>query len=110
MAKKAKFEGFIDARLTKDDKKHIKANLPDGDKLSSLFEQWLGRGYKVSLSVDRSSDCFVASLYGQFTTSDNPGYCLTCRHTDMVVAIAGLHHLDSVVFEDGWPTNSDYDW
>ena len=110
MADKAKFEGFIDANLTKEDKHAIKANLPDAEAIVAQLSRWTDKGYKFSISFDRNNDCHTASLYGQWKNSNHAGYCLTCRHTDVHVAIAGLIHIASFIFAGDWPTADNTDW
>lgn len=112
---KAEWTGFINVYLTATEKKKIKTNpLPDM-ALVEFMNNVTETGYKLSITYAEKGGFHTATLYGQWQGMANAGYAMSCRHSDMVIALTALEHCYETAGENGswaerFTTAGDNDW
>lgn len=87
---KAKWAGFVNVRLTEQEKKEIKGNLlKEEDGLEFLMNAATA-GYKCSISYSIPEDVYTVSLTGQYQEKPNAGITMSIRHVELMVALTAL--------------------
>lgn len=89
-SKPFEFRGFVNVRLSDQDKQAIGAiDQPLGDLMETLGALILS-GYKLSISYDRYSSAVQISLTCTDPQSGNYGYAISARHPDLALALVTL--------------------
>jgi hypothetical protein len=87
---KAKWQGFVNVRLTKEEKKAIKGRLLlEGTGFEFLMNAATA-GYKCSISYSIPEDTYTVSLTGQYHQKPNAGITMSIRHRDLITALTAL--------------------
>lgn len=87
---KAKWRGFINARLNAQEKAAVKEMDLDGDTIAQFCADVAAAGYKVGLSYSIPEDVYTVSLTGQYVAKANAGMTLSMRHRDFATAMAAI--------------------
>lgn len=91
MWEKAKWQGFVNVRLGKEEKKAIKGSLlQEVDALQFLVDAATD-GYKCSISYSIPEDVFTVSMTGQYEGKPNAGVTMSMRHVDFITAVSALY-------------------
>lgn len=112
---KATWKGFVNLRLSKEEKAAIKgALLREADGLEFLMNAATA-GYKCSISYSIPEDVYTLSLTGQYQQKSNAGITMSLRHREMMIALSGLAWLlreDGLSSEwsDRFTVSGDDDW
>lgn len=88
--KKAKFAGFVNVYLSKEDKDAIRENLLPDLSIVEFIQQANELDYKFSSSQSADGKTYTCTLYGALTSNPNAGLAMSLRHSDFVVAISAL--------------------
>lgn len=88
---KAKWKGFVNVKLSQEEKKHIKANLLGEVAGYEFLMNVATAGYKCSISYSIPEDVFTASLTGRYQETPNGGITMSVRHRDLITALTALH-------------------
>lgn len=91
--KKAKWQGFINVYLSKEDKKQIKSNLLSDRDIIEFIVRAAELDYKFSVTQSADGKTYTVTLYGMLTTNVNGGYALSARHADLVTAITAVNYI-----------------
>jgi hypothetical protein len=112
----AGWNGFINYSLGKTDKEKIKMSMDTPDELLAELQKHVEGGLNLKVSWDDYSDCVSAMFIGSEKAGGDAGWGVSCRHTDVYVALAGLLYMRrTFTGEDGaWlkpsEIGSEYDW
>lgn len=103
------WKGFVNFSLGNTDKKNVKKR---ADSLSALLYELydvLEEGYEVKLSYDDKSSCASVMVIGKQCPEFNRGWAMSCRHSDLGIAIAGVLYQHSDLSGDSheWPKPTD---
>ena len=90
---KAKWEGFVNVKLSKEEKNQIKNNLISEEACFRFFMDAAVSGNKMSVSYSIPEDVYTVSLTGQYVDKPNAGVTMSIRHRELVVAVSALHFL-----------------
>jgi hypothetical protein len=117
MAKNASppFKGFLEFRPRAEQRKAIKAALLGNAQSIQFVERLVLANLKISFSFDSYHDAYVISVTDKTENSPNAGYVLTCRHSDLVVALSSIRYLveeigDNVTWDSYIGSGDKYDW
>lgn len=94
---KFEFKGFVNVRLTDQDKATILEVDRPVESLMEDFGALIYSGYKLSLNYDRYSGAQQATLTCVDPECSNYGYAISARHPDLALALATLlyKHFDA---------------
>lgn len=87
---RAKFQGFVNVYLNRQEKEQIKSQDWDLATYLTVIEEFCHYGYKFTLSYSETGKFWSASLTGQWQEKPNGGVCMSLKHADMLVAIRAL--------------------
>lgn len=87
---RAKWKGFMNLSLNKQEKKEIKDNLIAEETGFEFLMNATTEGYKLSISYSIPEDVYTVSLTGQYRRRPNAGLTLSMRHRDLIVAVSGI--------------------
>lgn len=94
---------FVRIEFTPDEKTAFKSLLDSGEFDEIPLDEWIDRGYKLSLSRDDKTSSIVASLTSQYTVNTDAGLILTARGGNAITALAALTYKDRYIAdESGW--------
>lgn len=79
---KVTFQGFLQLKLSPEEKKHIAANPMDVSGHSQLLADLSNSGYKVSLSFSQGQDSYILTAYGNRFSHIDAGYAMSVWHRD----------------------------
>ena len=88
---KQKWLGFVNVKLTQEEKTAIKDNLLSEEAGYEFLMNAATVGYKCSISYSIPEDVFTVSLTGQYQEKPNAGITMSMRHRDLIVAITALN-------------------
>lgn len=98
---KAKWEGFVNLKLTPEEKKAIKDNLLNEEDCFATLQALAEDGYKVSLSYSIPEDVYTAAVTGTYQGRPNAGITMSLRHREIVTAVSGLSWCHQEAGKDG---------
>lgn len=87
---KAKWGGFVNPRLTSQEKEAVKRKLLGYEDCMQFLLDAANDGYKVSIAYSIPEDVFTVSLTGVYNERPNPGLTMSMRHKEIEVAITAL--------------------
>ena len=79
---KVKFQGFLNLKLSREEKKAVRQNPVPTDMHSQILADAATSGYKVSFTYSTASDCYIVTLYGNRDKHPDAGWALSARHVD----------------------------
>ncbi len=79
---KVKFQGFLNLKLSKEEKSHIANNPLPVHSHGQLIADAAFRGYKISLTWNERQDCYILTAYGSRVGHPDAGYGMSIYHTD----------------------------
>lgn len=112
---KEKWKGFVNVRMTDQEKSYVKDNLlEEMDGLEFLMNAATD-GYKCSISYSIPEDVFTVSLTGQYQQKPNAGITMSIRHRELIVALTALSFCSredgkSVEWSDRYSLIGNDDW
>ncbi len=98
---KAKWEGFVNLKLSTEEKKAIKNSLLKQEDCFATLQALAEDGYKVSLSYSIPEDVYTAAVTGTYQGRPNAGITMSLRHRDIVTAVSGLAWCHEQAGKDG---------
>lgn len=110
------FHGFVNFSLGRTDKENIRNMVDDGIDPLPALQEVVEAGYSIKVGWDDYSSCLSAMLFGTTCKNGNAGWGMSCRHTDLAVALLGLlyQHRELSGEDNEWPKPSDiaseHDW
>jgi hypothetical protein len=100
---RAKWQGFVNVRLTTEEKKAIKEKLLSEANGYEFLMNAATAGYKCSISYSVPEEVFTASLTGTYQQKPNAGITMSMRHRDLIVALTALEWChDQAGFSQEW--------
>ena len=87
---KEKWKGFVNVRLSQEEKKAIKDNLLSEEAGLEFLMNVATDGYKCSISYSIPEDVYTVSLTGQYRSKPNAGITMSLRHREMITALSAL--------------------
>lgn len=99
---KVDFKGFVNYRLSEEDKENFMAWEYDDHDLFLLIAGDNQQGYKLTMSFNSENDTFVATYMCNDPESPNAGYCLSAYGNDWYLALKTLTFKHNVVLEGQW--------
>lgn len=113
--RKAKWLGFINVYLSKEEKASIKANLLSYPMAIDFLSGCAEDGYKVSMSHSERGKFFSVTLFGQYEGKPNAGFAMSLKHADMLTAITALEHCKAEAepsgdWSDRFTSSAGNDW
>lgn len=87
---KAKWQGFVNVKLSQEEKKAIKESLLSEEAGLEWLMNAATDGYKCSISYSIPEDVYTLSLTGQYREKPNSGITMSMRHREMIVALTAL--------------------
>lgn len=100
---KAKWIGFMNVRMSQEEKKYCKENLLTEEAGYELLMNVATDGYKCSISYSIPEDVYTVSFTGQYLGKPNAGITMSMRHRELIVALTALNFC---AMEDG----KSYEW
>lgn len=98
----ATWKGFVDVKLTSEEKdSYVSWDIHDDD-LWLLLVDAISAGHKLSITFNRQNDQFVASFTGQTDTGKNEGYTLSAYAKTWYDSVRVLTFKHSVLLEGEW--------
>jgi hypothetical protein len=79
---KVKFEGFLQLKLTPEEKSYVANNPIKPEFYGQLASDLACEGYKVSLSFSPGQDSYILTAYGNRTNHPDAGWALSIWHRD----------------------------
>lgn len=112
---KAKWIGFVNLKLSQQEKEAIKSNLLSAEDGIDFLMNVATAGYKFSTSYSIPEDVYTLSLTGQYQEKPNAGITMSMRHRDFVTALTALNFCaqeDGLLVEwsDRYTIVGDDDW
>ena len=113
---KPEWQGFINHSLGTTDKENIKGMVASGQADLLVVQELTEAGYSFKIQHDAYSGCVSVIMFGGADSGENAGWAMSCRHTDLNVAMAGIlyQHFDLSGDNDVWPKptdiTSEHDW
>lgn len=105
--KQSEWRGFVDVKLTQDEKEKFAAwDVQDGD-LWVFMADSIASGHKLSLTYNKQNDQYVASFTGQQEKGSNAGLTLSAYAKDWYDAIRVLVFKHAVLLEADWSRAKD---
>lgn len=98
---------FINVHFNAADQDWLCANEGEADGTILEFLSGLDDGYKLSVSFDKQSSRFNATLACSVAGDDNYGLILSSRGADPLAALFGLAYADLRKFEGQWRRSSE---
>lgn len=93
---------FVDHKLTPDDQEAAAAWCdPDDPKLSTIVNETLLDGYRVTFTYDMKNKCIVVTLIGRTADCPNKDLGMTTRHGTVRHALHLAMYKHHVVFDAG---------
>lgn len=100
---RAKWQGFVNVYLSKQEKDSIKKMEFGPDDAMKLVEEACYAGYKFSCSYSPAGGFWSASMTGQYKELPNGGVCMSLKHSDLFTALAALRFcLDEAGLQQDW--------
>ena len=93
---------FINVHFNANDQDWLCANESEADSTILEFISGLVDGYKLSVSFDKQSTRFNATLACSLVGDDNYGLILSSRGADAIAALFGLAYADLHKLEGQW--------
>jgi len=90
MYTKAKWQGFVNVYLSREEKTAIKDQAWDSADYTDFIKDACEHHYKFSLSFSEAGGFWSASLTGQYKELPNGGVCMSLKHRDFDTAIRAL--------------------
>lgn len=87
---KQKWIGFVNVRMTQEEKKQVKENLLAEEAGLEFLMNAVTDGYKCSISYSIPEDVYTVSLTGVYQRKPNAGITMSIRHRDLIVALTAL--------------------
>jgi hypothetical protein len=92
---------FINLTLTEKEKDGFEAwQLKEPRTIDELFDMLVFDEYKVTISVDKDNECYLASVTGK-ERSHNPGMCMVSRSDNLKEVVALAVYKALYFFPDG---------
>jgi hypothetical protein len=112
---KAKWQGFVNIALTKEEKKAIKAQLLEEATGFEFLMNVVTDGYKSSISYSVPEDTYTVSLTGLYQGKPNAGITMSMRHKELITALTALSwcHEQAGTFgewSERWTLREEDDW
>jgi len=94
---------FVRIELSEKEKSEFKALLDSGEFAEIPLDEWLDRGYKLTVSRDDKSSGVICSVTAVYTNAPDAGLVLTARGRDAITALSVLAYKDKYLAGDaGW--------
>jgi hypothetical protein len=100
--KQAEWQGFVDVKLTGDEKAAYGEWGMDDEDLWIIVVDAVISGHKLSVTHNKQNDQFVASFTGQEGSGKNAGFTLSAYAKDWYNSIRVLAFKHSAVLEGDW--------
>jgi hypothetical protein len=94
---------FIDVELSKKQKEEVAALANDPERLNNMLETCVSDDVRVTLSLDKANECFVAFLSPISSTHSYNGYMISARSGTGIKAVAGAVYRHCIVYDRKWP-------
>jgi len=85
------FRGFANIELTEVHKEWVKKNMDDVSMANDYETELITAGFKVTMSFDYESDCYVASATGTSYIPKSAGIAVSARAMDKEAAKLALY-------------------
>lgn len=94
---------FVRIEINEAEKQQFRALLESGEFDPIPLDEWLDRGYKLSISNDSQGSGILASITSVNSDAHDAGLVLTGRGRDAITALAVLCYKDRYLAgEEGW--------
>lgn len=108
---KVTWKGSFNHFLTESDKSAIRDMNFTPDSVFGYLREIIGLGYKVSFNEEKNGRFFIATAYAGSAGHCNAGWSLSMFHSDVLIALASLHHVIVTVYDkDEWPADKQLDF
>jgi len=87
---KAKWVGFCNVYLSKQEKEQIKKEEFTESWYFDFIQGLADAGYKLSVSYSELGKFYTASVTGQYQERPNAGVCMSLKHRELAVALTAL--------------------
>lgn len=101
-SKDVAWQGFVDVKLTSEEKENYMAWDVHDEDLWVLLVDAIGCGHKLSVTYNKQNDQFVASFTGQTGTEGNEGYTLSAYGKVWYDAVRVLCYKHAVLLDCDW--------
>jgi len=106
-SKEVTWQGFVDVKLTAEEKETYGQWDVQDEDLWVLVVDAIGSGHKLSVTYNRQNDQFVASYTGQTGTKGNEGFTLSAYAKDWYNAVRVLAYKHTILLESDWTLAKD---
>ncbi len=100
------WKGFVSCELNAADKAALEQGAMAYDDAWEGLLDIIPEGYKLSISYDDKTDCFIASLTAGAGTGANAGWCLTGRSSGFDGAVVSLAYKHFTKLSRDWTTGA----
>jgi len=94
---------FLDVELSKKQKEEVTALANDPERLNNMLETCAQDDVRVTLTLDKGNDCYVAFLSPVSNSHSYRGYMVSARSGSGLKAVAGAAYRHCIVYDRKWP-------
>jgi len=92
------WQGFVDIRLTPDEKASLSAmGASDYPDIGAFIDDVLSDGYKFSVTRDEAHSCYISTITGKGQGCVNAGFSLSARGPSLDGSILTLYYKHVVI-------------